>query len=125
MDPSVDREWSPPPPPNIPSKLSSQLPQNGNDLSTTLSTEKPCSSPTPPETKETLPMLPPQDQEAGPIREEEPPIPCRLPHRRAADIDGDYVSITGPNGERVYAAKVGPIKTSYNGSAGYGKGTRQ
>lgn len=58
------------------------------------------------------------------MREAEPPIPCRFPHRRAVDIDGDYVSITGLNGERVYAAKVGPIKTSYNGGADYGKGTR-
>ena len=69
-------------------------------------------------------MSPSRDEEeVEVIKEVEVPLPCKLPYRRAADIDGEYFSITGIDGDRVYAAKSEPAKASNNASTVRSKGT--
>lgn len=101
----------------LPSSLSKDKHANMERQSTIL-IEKPLpSSPV-----EARPMSPSRDQEGEFTMEVEVPIPCKLPYQRAADIDGEYISVTGIDGDRVYAAKVGPVKASYNASAVHSKG---
>lgn len=64
-------------------------------------------------------MSPPRDQEGESMDEAEPfTAVSKFPYRLAADIDGDYIPITGANGDRVYAARAGLLKTSCNASTG-------
>ncbi|CAM6015088.1 unnamed protein product [Sphagnum balticum] len=98
-----------------------QTSQDKGTPAATILIEKPWSPPPPPSSREALPTSPPREQGVAPAIAVEPPVPCKLPYRRAADIDGEFMSITGPAGERVYAAKSEVKKESYN-SSGLAKG---
>ncbi|KAG0606534.1 hypothetical protein M758_9G148800 [Ceratodon purpureus] len=88
---------------------------NGKQSSTLF--EEPLLLPLPASVEEARPMSPSRDEEkVEVIKEVEVPLPCKLPYRRAADIDGEYFSITGIDGDRVYAAKSEPAKASNNAS---------
>jgi len=113
----IEEPWLPPPP-----SASPAIPQNPKQTSQdkgtpapTILIEKPWSPPPPPPSREALPTSP-REQGGAPAIAVEPPVPCKLPYRRAADIDGEFMSITGPAGERVYAAKSEVKKESYNSS---------
>ncbi|CAK9866614.1 unnamed protein product [Sphagnum jensenii] len=92
-----------------------QTSQDKGTPAPTILIEKPWSPPPPPPSREALPTSP-REQGGAPAIAAEPPVPCKLPYRRAADIDGEFMSITGPAGERVYAAKSEVKKESYNSS---------
>lgn len=89
-----------------------------------VSKDKPRSPPPPPAVEEARPMSPPRDQEGESMVEAEPfTISSKLPYRCAADIDGECISITGPDGDRVYAARTGPPKASCTAPTVLNKGT--
>lgn len=110
--------------PGFPPIAVSQESQYGLRQRQSFSKEKPKSPPPPPTVEEARPMSPPRDQEGESMVEVEPcTITSKLPYRCAADIDGEFIPITGVNGDRVYAARAGPLKASCNASTVHNKGT--
>lgn len=75
----------------------------------------------PPATEEVCHMSP-RNQEEEYIEVPEVPTSCKLPRRCVTDIDGDFIPITGLDGDRVYSAKVEPVKANYNLTALHNKG---
>lgn len=67
-------------------------------------------------------MSPSREQEGEFIEEVEVSLPCKLPYRCVADIEGECFSITGIDGDRVYAAKSEPVKSSNNANTNHSKG---
>jgi hypothetical protein len=108
--------------PSSPAVVSKEKLVHNEKQSSTLMPEEPWLLPLPSSVEEARPMSPSRDQEEV-IKEVEVPLPCKLPYRRAADIDGEYFSITGIDGDRVYATKTELVKASYNASAVRNKGT--
>ncbi|XP_024380878.1 uncharacterized protein [Physcomitrium patens] len=74
----------------------------------------------PPATEEVCHMSP-RNQEEEYIEVPEVPTSCKLPRRCVTDIDGDFIPITGLDGDRVYSAKVEPVKANYNLTALHNK----
>jgi hypothetical protein len=109
--------------PSSPAVVSKEKLVHNEKQSSTLMPEEPWLLPLPSSVEEARPMSPSRDQEEEVIKEVEVPLPCKLPYRRAADIDGEYFSITGIDGDRVYATKTELVKASYNASAVRNKGT--
>lgn len=90
-------------------------------LSSTRMLEEPWLIPLPSSVEEARPISPSRNKEV--IEEAEVPLPCKLPYRRAADVVGEYFSITGTDGDRVYAAKTELDKASCNLGIVRNKGT--
>lgn len=109
--------------PGLGSDVSSEKPIVHKQMQA-VSKDKPKSPTPPPAVEEARPMSPSRDQEGEPMVEAEPlTITSKLPYRCVADIDGECISITGPDGDRVYAARTGPPKASCNATTVHNKGT--